>query len=177
MCLAPLMVRTLVITCCLLAPACGLASSRDSAICGARNAKSGTVFTLSINHVMRVEYRTVTFMLCARTWPGDSFLLVSSEAGNKSKTRLHKRIALNEAQYAEIESLYEASLDLNLRDDVDGMDGGDWCLETQRVSVDFRVCIWSPTVQTSERKLTNLAALGRKLWYFSEIDSTVGALN
>jgi hypothetical protein len=115
-------------------------------------------------------------MLCERTSPGESFLLVASDSGNRSKKTLHKRIFLDEAKYDRLNELYEAALDFNARDDVMGVDGSDWCLETRRVSVDLRVCIWSPTMQTAERRLTGLASLGRELWHVSDIQQVVGNL-
>jgi hypothetical protein len=153
------------------------AATLESKQCGIRNAYTGTVFSLSIDRVRRVEFRNTIFYLCGRKWPDASFLLVRSESGQKTLPDVNKRVLLSSAKFDELATLYEAALDLNLRDDTDGMDGSSWCLDTTRVSVSFRGCFWSPTYSGDQRGLGHLAALGRALWHLAELGPAVGQLD
>jgi hypothetical protein len=152
------------------------AADSDLQQCGIRNAYTGTIFSLSIDRIRRVEFRNTTFYLCARRWPDASFLLVRSESGRGKLADVTKRIALSSETFKELVSLYEAALDVNLKDDTDGMDGSDWCLDTTRVSVSFRGCFWSPTLKADERGLAHLAALGRAVWHMGDLGPEVGNL-
>ena len=69
-------------------------------------------------------------------------------------------------------SLYDMSLDYDVRLDVGGNDGSTWCLETQRGFTYSKACFWTPTDEPKRRKLNGLLELGRELWRIAKLDSS-----
>jgi len=86
------------------------------------------------------------------------------------------KVSLNEATYRKLLTLYENALDYNVKDEAEGMDGSDWCLETQRGFTYSKACFWSPGAQPEERGLTGLAKLGEELWRIAATDPRDGPL-
>ena len=128
--------------------------------CGYRTVRDGTVFTLDIE---RSFDSPVTFQLCERTPPEISFVLVTT-------TKSSKKLPVDDATYKSIYSLYEASLDFDLRDSAMGSDGSVWCLETKRGFAYSKSCFWSPDHNSEQRRLGGLHALGVRLWQLAHLD-------
>lgn len=149
----------------------GLASAQAGAedVCGESTARSGTVFTLSVERSFKP---TVTFKLCNREDKSKRFLLVSTESRDHKDGWDTRSIPLGPQAYARVASLYEQSLDYDVRINVGGNDGSMWCLETQRGFTYSKACFWTPTEESRDRRLTGLVELGRELWELAKLDSS-----
>jgi hypothetical protein len=85
-------------------------------------------------------------------------------------------VSLNDATYETLMTLYENALDYNMKDYEIGLDGSNWCLETNKVSSYLKACYWTPTYNPQARRLTGLVALGRELWTIADMESRDGPL-
>jgi hypothetical protein len=138
-------------------------------VCGERTAQNGTVFTLTVD---RSFEPSVIFKLCDREDKSKRFLLVSTQSsGHKDKWDT-KTIPLGLQAYERVVSLYERSLDYDVRINVGGNDGSIWCLETQRGFTYSKACFWTPTEDASARRLIGLVELGRGLWKLAKLDDS-----
>ena len=149
---------------------CGSALAADSEdICGERTARSGTVFTLTISRSFEPD---VSFKLCDREDKSKRFLLISTESSSRTDKWISKSAPLDSVSYGRVMSLYDKSLDYDVRVDVGGNDGSTWCLETQRGFTYSKACFWTPTDEPKRRKLNGLLELGRELWRIAKLDSS-----
>jgi hypothetical protein len=138
-------------------------------VCGERTALSGTVFTLTVD---RSFEPSVVFKLCDREDKSKRFLLVSTQSsGHKDKWDT-KSIPLGLPAYQRVATLHEKSLDYDVRVNFGGNDGSTWCLETQRGPTYSKACFWTPTEESSARRLVGLVELGRELWKLAKLDSS-----
>jgi hypothetical protein len=120
----------------------------------------GTVFSLSISSAFGGG---MEFNLCARRDPGASYITVTRYAAENDKHGEPLKVSLNDSRYQKLLTLYEDALDYNVKDNVMGLDGSIWCLETARGSTYSKACFWSPEVDSEKRQLAGLAKLGREL--------------
>jgi hypothetical protein len=148
-----------------IAPA--LASPDD--ICGERTARSGTVFTLSVDRSFEPG---VTFKLCNREDKSSRFLLVSTQSKGHKDGWESKSVPLGPEAYERLVGLHEQALNYDVKIDVGGNDGSMWCLETQRGFTYSKACFWTPTDEASARRLDGLVALGRELWGLAKLESS-----
>jgi hypothetical protein len=148
-----------------IAPALAVADD----VCGEHLARSGAVFTLSVDLSFEPS---VTFKLCNREDKSNRFLLVSTQSRSHTDGWDSKSIPLGPGAYERLASLHEQSLNYDVRIDVGGNDGSMWCLETQRGFTYSKACFWTPTEEASARRLDGLVALGRELWKLAKLDSS-----
>ncbi len=141
------------------------ADSKD--ICGERTARSGTVFTLTVNRSFEPE---VIFKLCNREDKSKRFLLISTQSSINPDNWSSNSVSLGSLEYEKVASLYEKALDYDVRINVGGNDGSTWCLETQRGFTYSKACFWTPTDEPKARRLTGLLELGRELWRIAKLD-------
>jgi hypothetical protein len=145
----------------------------DNDKCGYRTVFDGTVFTLTIG---RSFDPGVTFKLCQRKKPGQSFVLVAVDASDESNAKSETTLPLDENSYKALIKLYEAALDYNVKDDTMGLDGSGWCLETRRGFTYSKACFWTPGYETSKRGLIGLENLGNELGRLAKLEKTAGKL-
>ena len=148
-----------------IAPA--LAGTDD--VCGEHTARSGAVFTLSVD---RSFEPIITFKLCNREDKSKRFLLVSTQSRSQKDGWDSKSIPLAPETYGRLAQLHEESLNYDVRIDVGGNDGSMWCLETQRGFTYSKACFWTPTEDASARRLDGLVDLGRELWKLAKLNSS-----
>jgi hypothetical protein len=137
--------------------------------CGERTLRDGTVFTLSISRSFEPE---VTFKLCDREDKSKRFLLISTQSSSRPDKWALKSVPLESPAYDRVASLYEQSLDYDVRIDVGGNDGSTWCLETQRGFTYSKACFWTPADEPKRRHLSGLLELGKELWRIAKFDSS-----
>jgi hypothetical protein len=138
-------------------------------VCGERTARSGTVFTLTVERSFEPG---VIFKLCDREDKSKRFLLVSTQSSVQKDGWDTKSIPLGLQVYERVASLHEKSLDYDVRINAGGNDGSNWCLETQRGATYSKACFWTPTEEPSARRLIGLVELGRELWKLAKWDSS-----
>lgn len=142
-----------------------------SSDCGQRSISSGTIFSFTIDRSFRPS---LTFVLCQKTEPNQSFLLIRSELENDSA---NKKITLNDGQFMELMGLYENALTYNAKDmQTIGIDGSTWCLETKRGLNYSKACFYTPSYNTNERGLSGMNRLGVELWRIGNLDAVAGKL-
>jgi hypothetical protein len=129
----------------------------------------GTVFTLTISRsfAMPVEFR-----LCEREDHSKRFLLTSKMTSWKTRNWVHEEIPLTAWMYARLQSLYDSALDYDVKFEMAGLDGSAWCLETERAFTYSKACFWSPSLQTKQRRLSGLWALGEELWRVAKLKNS-----
>lgn len=138
-------------------------------VCGERTARSGTVFTLTVD---RAFEPSVIFKLCDREDKSKRFLLASRQSTGHEGGWDTKIVPLNPQAYERLVALHERSLDYDVTMNVGGNDGSTWCLETQRGFTYSKACFWTPTEESSERRLVGLVELGKELWKLAKWDSS-----
>jgi hypothetical protein len=145
-----------------------LAAAPEDA-CGERTLRAGTVFTLTISRSFEPD---VTFKLCDREDKSKRFLLISTQSSSPSDKWTSRSVPLESLAYDRVASLYELSLDYDVRIDVGGNDGSTWCLETQRGFTYSKACFWTPADEPERRNLIGLLELGKELWRIAKFDSS-----
>jgi hypothetical protein len=140
-------------------------------VCGIRYVRGGTVFSLGIGRSRVLENSYVQFKLCQRPGPSKSFLLIHTETEQPKKHSETRQLPIDEGTYSDLFGLYDRALDYDVKNDTMGFDGSSWCLETTRGFTYSKACFWSPDVETDTRHLTDMLALGRKLWHLAGMDA------
>lgn len=138
--------------------------------CDGQTVGGGTVFTLAIE---RSFFPRVEFRLCNLKNPDKQFLLVLVEYAWNSKPMKVRRVPLDPAAYKHMTATYEDALGVNLKDKAIGMDGSNWCLETDRGMNHLQACFWTPMDKAQQRGLSGLVALGQELWRLAGMDDKV----
>jgi hypothetical protein len=137
--------------------------------CGRYGAYSGKLFSL---HIATSFHGEAEFKLCKSE--SQNYLTIATTelakvGSDKPPARLKTRnkIILFEQEYVQIVTLYEKALSYNTLDDVMGMDGSTWCLESQRGINYTEACFWMPSFDSEERGLSDLYNLADYLWEFT----------
>lgn len=140
--------------------------------CGRYGAYAGKLFSLSIATSF---HGTSEFKLCKSE--SQKYLVVSTidfvkvdESQPLASRASRYRIQLFEQEYAQVTSLYKKALSYNTLDDVMGVDGSTWCLESQRGINYTKACFWTPSVNYEERGLVGLYNLANYLWEFTGLN-------
>jgi hypothetical protein len=143
-----------------------VAASDDFACSQSQNEAIFNKFTFEVTERARAPGENVAFRFCRGR--EHAFLLVRVEKRGEPK-----RIPLSDEQSAKILGLYDRALDSNFKDDVIGLDGASWCLETKRGSNSLRACLWSPTNDAEKRGIVGFLALGNALWGIAGLDKSL----
>lgn len=134
--------------------------------CGPWNAYEGKVFSLEVGTSFHGQ---VTFKLCKskeqNTLSVTKSRMQYDEKSEKStEIIVREHIKVSKKEYDEIYSRYEQALKYNALDEVSGLDGSSWCLESQRGFTYTKGCFWTPSHEPKERGLEGLYNLGVYLW-------------
>jgi len=157
----------------LLLALAGSASAADDFACVHGNPHLALgKFTFEIVDRATAFDKPTAFRLCQTS--GKASLLIRTKVGGRMKVRA---ISLTEEQTSHLDSLYEAALGANFKDDDIGLDGSSWCLETARGSNSLKACFWSPTSGAEKRGLAAFAVLGTALWNLADFGNTNGRLD
>lgn len=140
--------------------------------CGPWNAYEGKVFSLDINTSFHGD---VTFKLCKSK--EQNMLSVTKtkkkfegETDNSTETIVREYIKLSKKEYQSIYRGYEKALHYNTLDEVSGLDGSSWCIESQRNFTYTKACFWTPSHEPKSRGLDGLYQLGSQLWKFAGLE-------
>ncbi|MGI5310810.1 hypothetical protein [Rheinheimera sp. WS51] len=156
----------------LLWPFCTHAIEWEDEDCGSWNAYQGKVFSLEVGTSFHGQ---VTFKLCKSKEQSTLAVKVHriqfDEKSEKStETIVREHIKLSNQKYDEIYSRYEQALKYNALDEISGLDGSNWCLESQRGFTYTKGCFWTPSHEPKERGLEDLYNLGVYLWSVSGLE-------
>lgn len=156
----------------LLWPFCTHAIEWEDEDCGTWNAYEGKVFSLDVGTSFHGQ---VTFKLCKSEEQSTLAVAVHrmqfDEKSEKStETIVREHIKLSKQKYDEIYIRYEQALKYNALDEISGLDGSSWCLESQRGFTYTKGCFWTPSHKPKERGLEGLYNLGVYLWSASGLE-------
>jgi hypothetical protein len=114
-------------------------------------------------HIWRAFHGEIDFTLCAGQEPVGNFLLVKRDPDERITVDDSTAVSLDDATYQKLLTLYADAFVYNLKDEVLGLDGSTWCLESLSESYS-KACFWSPRYNSEERGLKGLKTLGGELW-------------
>jgi len=149
-----------------------LAIELEDEDCGPWNRYEGKVFSLEVGTSF---HGSVTFKLCKSEEQNflsvkTRHIVLENENRGGTETIVRQYINISKDEYQKIFKHYEKALAYNTLDNVSGLDGSTWCIETQRSFTYSKACFWTPSHNPDARGLEGLYSLGNYLWQFSGLD-------
>lgn len=134
---------------------------------------AGEIFRLEVRRSFETSTR---FTLVQWYETNRRAMLVESEMNSEGEYENEQLIDLSDDQVERLGALLTEALRTDLVDAIEGLDGSTWCLETHRMHTEVRVCLWTPTYESSERGMNDFAALGQAVWEVAGAQEQFGDL-
>lgn len=143
--------------------------------CNFKNGVHGKIFELNIKTSFHGQYK---FEFCQSK--SETYLSVTTtkiETIDSEDTLLEikklKEIEVSEQKLIKIMNMLEIALRYNKYDDVIGIDGSTWCLETQQGNTYSKACFFSPIGSSKERGLQGVELLGKYMWQLAGLEKQI----
>ena len=147
----------------------------DEPDCAKDNIFKGEMFELFVRNSLADD---ISFRFCVDEQ--SSYLIsalyqmphVSKEYGIRPAVTYHSRIKLSDEMRNKIDDLYKNAFLRSRPDNVQGMDGSQWCFRPKSGNTYTEMCYWSPIVYEGEedkRGMIDISNLGTYLCELSEL--------
>ena len=147
------------------------AYSSEGGVCSENKLYDGKLFQLDVFKYGRGDYK---FQFCISERQG---YLISeyTKQSRSSDNSVHKStVKLTHKLTQDIKNQYLKTLNMNLKDDLKGRDGSNWCFKPKDAFSHSKHCVWLPEYNSKERGLSELISLGELAFEHSNL-KLVGA--